>query len=128
MTDTPSGRELVEKTFVYMTTLTKECRKAVVTRFEQQHKGLSFDVVESILRKEIESWFTERDRNVRVHHEKSNMGRPGEIMITYSGSTRDARFKFHVDSLFTLTGAAPNSPSYLKSMNVYVDKRDFEKP
>jgi hypothetical protein len=128
MTDTPSGRELVEKAFVYMTTLTKECRKSVGTRFERQYKGLSFDVVESTLRKEIESWFTERDRNVMVHHEKSTVGRRGEIMMSYTGSSRDARFKFHVDSLFTLASAASNSPSYLKSMNVYVDKRDFTKP
>ena len=128
LTDTPSGRELVEKMFVYMTALSRECRKGVVTSFERLHKGLSFDLAEPTLRKEVESWFTERDRNLKILHEKSVTGRPGEIMMTYTGSSRDAHFKFHVDSIFTLSGAAPNSPSYLKSMNVYVDKRDFTKP
>jgi len=128
MTDTPSGRELVEKAFVYMTALAKECRKGLATSFEQHHKGLSFDQVEPTLRTEITSWFTERDRNLRVQHETSAMGRPGEIMMTYSGRSKDAHFKFHVDCVFTLAGSAPTSPSYLKSMNVYVDKRDFTKP
>ena len=128
MTDTPSGRELVEKAFAYLTALSKECRKGVATRFEQRHKGLSFNQVEPTLREEIESWFAERDRNLRIHHERSTTGRPGEIMMTYAGSSKDAYFKFHIDSVFSLAGSAQTSPSYLKSMNVYVDKRDFTKP
>ena len=128
MTDTPSGRELVEKAFVYMTALAKECRKGLATSFEQHHKGMSFDQVEPTLRTEITSWFTERDRNLRVQHEKSATGRPGEIMMTYSGRSKDAHFKFRVNSVFTLAGSTPTSPAYLKSMNVYVDKRDFTKP
>ena len=128
MTDTPTGRELVEKAFVYMTALAKECRKGVATSFEQHHKGLSFDQVEPTLRSEITSWFAGRDRNLRIQHEKSATGRPGEIMMTYAGISKDAHFKFHVDSVFTLAGSASASPSYLKSMNVYVDKRDFTKP
>lgn len=127
MTDTPSGRELIEKAFVYMTALSKECRKGLTASFEQHHKGLSFDRVEPILRMEITDWFKGRDRNVKIQHEKSVTGRPGEIMMTYTGSSKDAQFKFHVDSVFTLAGSAPVSPSYLKSMNVYVDKRDFTK-
>jgi len=128
MTDTPSGRELIEKTFVYMTTLVKECRKGVSAAFEQQHKGLSFDRVEPTLRMEVTTWFKERDRNMKIQHERSITGRPGEILMTYTGASKDARFKFHVDSVFTLAGSTPTSPSYLKSMNVYVDKRDFTKP
>ena len=127
MTDTPSGRELIEKTFVYMTALTKECRKGITSSFEQHHKGLSFDKVEPTLRMEVTDWFKERDRNVKIQHERSVTGRPGEVMMIYTGTNKDAHFKFHVDSVFTLAGSAPDSPSYLKSMNVYVDKRDFTK-
>jgi len=127
MTDTPSGRELIEKTFVYMTALAKECRKGVTASFEQRHKGVSFDQVEPNLRMEISAWFKDRDRNLKIQHEKSITGRPGEIMMTYVGTSKDAHFKFHVDTVFTLAGSAPASPSYLKSMNVYVDKRDFTK-
>ena len=128
MTDTPSGRELVEKAFVYMTALAKECRKGVAASFEQRHKGLSFDQVEPTLRMEVTAWFKERDRNLKIQHERSVPGRPGEIMMIYAGTSKDAHFKFHVDSVFTLAGSTPASLSYLKSMNVYVDKRHFTKP
>lgn len=125
MTDVLSSRELVEKTFVYMTTLTKEIRKALTTSFAQTHKGVPFDSIEATMRKEIESWFAERDRNITVKHERSNTGRPGEILMTYSGFTKDAHFKFHVDSLFSMAGSSGSAASYLKTLNVDVDKREF---
>lgn len=127
MTDTPSGRELVEKTFVYMTTLSKECRKGLTSKFGQEDRGLPFGSVESTLRKEVDAWFAGRDRNITVKHEKSDRGRPGEILLTYSGTTKDAHFKFRVDAQFTLAGAGDSAPAYLKSLNVNVDKRDFTK-
>jgi hypothetical protein len=127
VTDTPSGRELVEKTFVYMNTLSREGRKAVTSTFEQKYKGLNFDQVEPTLRREIEQWFVERDQNLKIHHEKTTLGRPGEILMSYVGSNKDAHFKFSVHGVFILTGSSLNSPSYLKSMNINVDKRDFTK-
>ena len=127
MTDTPSGRELVEKTFVYMTNLSKECRKGLTSKFEQEHKGMPFDSVEPTMRKEVEAWFAERDRNISVKHERSDQGRPGEVLLTYAGASKDAHFKFRVDARFTLAGSSPNSPAYLKTLNVNVDKRDFTK-
>lgn len=127
MTDAPSGRELVEKTFVYMTTLTKECRKALTAQFEQTHKGMPFDSIEPTMRNEIESWFTQRDKNIKITHEKSGVGKPGEILILYTGTAKDAHFKFQVDALFTLAGSGSSAPSYLKAVNVLIDKRDFTK-
>ena len=127
LTDAPSGRELVEKAFVYMTALTRECRKTLTAQFERAHKGMPFDSVEPAIRQEVESWFVKRDKNIVVKHEKSSTGRLGEILMTYSGTSKDAHFKFHVDGLFTLTGSSTKSPSYLKNLNVYVDKRDFTK-
>lgn len=127
MTDAPSGREIVEKTFVYMTTLSKECRKGLTNKFEQEDKGLPFGSVEPTLRKEVDAWFAGRDRNITVKHEKSDRGRSGEILLTYSGTTKDAHFKFRVDAQFTLAGAGETAPAYLKSLNVNVDKRDFTK-
>ena len=126
LTDTPTGREFVEKTFVYITTLSKECRKALTSSFEK-NKGMSFETVEPVMRKEIESWFAQRDKNILLKFEKSSRGRPGEIQIRYSGANKGAHFKFEVDAIFTLTGQTENSPSYLKSINVNIDKRDFMK-
>lgn len=127
MTDSPSGRELVEKTFVYMNTLGRECRKALTDKFGKEHKGLPFDSVEPTMRKEIESWFAGRDKNITIRHESSKSGRPGEISLAYTGENKGAHFKFQVDGQFTLAGTNPNAPSYVKSVNVYVDKRDFTK-
>lgn len=125
MTDTLSSRKLVEKTFVYLTALTKERRKALTAQFEHEHKGIPFESVETVMRQAIESWFAKRDKNMTISHDKSLSGRPGEIFVTFSGVTKDVHFKIHVDSLFTLAGSSNNAPSYLKSLNLYVDKRDF---
>jgi len=127
MTDVQTGRQIVEKTFVYMTTLSRECRKSLTTSFSQTHKGIPFETVEPILRQEVESWFPNRDRNITVKHEKSEKGRPGEISMTYAGATKDAHFKFHIDAQFTLAGSSEAAASYLKTINVNVDKRDFTK-
>ena len=125
LTDILSGPELVEKTFVYITNLSKECRKTLTAQFQQKHKGLLFESIEVTMRQEIEAWFAQRDKNIRIRHEKSSIGRPGEILVTYSGSTKDAHFKVHIDSVFTTVGPGENAPSYLKNINVQVDKREF---
>ena len=127
MTDAPSGRELVEKAYVYMSTLSRECRKGLTNKFEQEDRGLPFGSVEPTLRKEVEAWFAGRDRNISVRHESSSRGRPGEILLTYSGANKDAHFKFRIDAQFTVAGSGDNAPAYLKSLNVNVDKRDFTK-
>jgi len=125
MTDVKSGPELVDKAYTYMTNLSKECRKALNAKFGQAYKGISFDTIEPTIRKEIESWFAERDRNITIKHENSNVGRPGEILMTYAGANKEAHFKFHIDGVFTLAGAGSNAPSYVKNINITVDKRDF---
>ena len=125
MTDVKSGPELVEKAYVYLTGLSKECRKVLNTKFGQTYKGVPFDAVELTMRKEIESWFAGRDKNITIKHEESTTGRLGEILMTYAGANKEAHFKFHVDGLFTLAGASSNAPSYVKNINISVDKRDF---
>lgn len=110
-----------------MSTLSKECRKGLTNKFEQEDRGLPFGSVEPTLRKEVEAWFAGRDRNITVRHEGSSRGRPGEILLTYSGANKDAHFKFKIDAQFTLAGPGDNAPAYLKALNVNVDKRDFTK-
>lgn len=127
MTDILTGRELVGKAFVYLTTLTKECRKALTVKFEIEHKGIPFDSIETAMRQDIESWFARRDKNIVISHDKSLKGRPGEILMTYLGVTKGAHFKIHVESLFTLSGSSTNSPAYLKNLNIYIDKREVMK-
>lgn len=125
MTDIKSGPQLVEKTFVYMSNLSRECRKALADKFGQAYKGMPFESIEPTMRKEVESWFAERDRNITIKHEKSTAGIRGEILMTYSGAKQGAHFKFHVDALFTISGQPPNAPTYVKNINITVDKREF---
>jgi len=125
LTDVLSGDRLVEKTFSYLTSVTKECRKALTEQFERKHKGTPFGSVEKVMREETESWFARRDPNIKLSHEKSLNGRTGEILMTYSGSMKNAHFKIHVDGIFTLAGSSDEAPSYLKNLNVHVEKRDF---
>jgi hypothetical protein len=127
LTDKLTGPRLVEKAFVYMGGLVKDCRAAVTSRMMSEHRGLPFDSVEAVLKQEIESWFGARDKNMRLSLTKSVIGRPGEVLITYSGATKDAHFKVYVGGLFTLVESpGKTSPSsYLKSLSLSVDKRDF---
>lgn len=119
------GPELVEKTFFYMTGLAKEWRKALTNKFEREHKGIPFDSVEALVRKETEAWFYARDKNIKLSYLKGSVGKPGEILIDYSGETKDAHFKIQVNGQFTLAGSSSKAASYLKSLNLNVDKRTF---
>ena len=127
MTDKLTGSDLVEKTFVYIASLTRECRKALTMKFEREHRGMPFDSVEAVMRREVESWFNARDRKIKLSYAQSAAGNPGEIGVTFLGETKDAHFKINVDGLFTLVGSSGKPSSYLKSLNLSVDKRDFKK-
>ena len=125
MTDKLTISKLVEKTFIYITTLTKECRKALTTKFEREHKGIPLGSIEAAIRKEVESWFATRDRNIKLNFANTTIGKPGEVRVTYSGTTKDAHFKIHADSLFTIVESSDKV--YFKSLNLNVDKREFTK-
>jgi hypothetical protein len=127
LTDKLKVAKRIEKAFVYISGLTKECRKFLTTKFEREYKGLPFDSIEPILRKEVDSWFNIRDGNIEVHHDQSVIGQRGELFITYLGSTKEMYFKIHINSVFTVAGSSSKSPSYLKSLNLSVNKKDFDK-
>lgn len=118
---------LVEKAFFYITMLARECRKALAMKFEHEYKGIPFDSVDAVMRREVESWFAMRDRNVKLTHTQSTTGKAGEILVVYSGATKGAHFKIQINGLFTLVGSSGKAASYLKNLNINVDKRDFTK-
>ena len=125
MTDALSGNKLVEKAFVYMNSVTKECRKALTGQFELEHKGIPFGSVEGVMRQGIESWFAKRDPNIKLSHERSLSARLGEIRMTYAGSMKGAHFKVHFDGNFSTVGSSGEASSYLKTLNVHVEKTEF---
>jgi len=94
-------------------------------KFEREHKGIPRGSIESAVRKEVESWFATRDRNIKLDFTNTTIGKPGEVRVTYSGTNKDTYFKIHVDSLFTIV--EPSDKAYFKSLNLNVDKREFTK-
>src|SRR4030042_3354857 len=96
-------------------------------KFEREHKGIPFNSVETVLKKEVESWFMTRDKNISIDFSKSMIGKSGEILLIYSGATKDVHFKVQVDGRFTLGDTASDAPAYIKNLNIKVDKRDITK-
>lgn len=110
-----------------MTGLTKECRKALTGKFEREYRGIPFNAVEAAIKKETEAWLTMRDHNIKLNYSNTVLGKSGEILVIYAGATKDAHFKININGIFTLVSSSDQSLSYLKSLNVNVDKRDFTK-
>jgi len=127
LTDKLTGSEQVEKAFIYISNLTRECRKVLTLKFEREYKGTPFDSIEALVKKETESWFTMRDKNIKLSYVNTMIEKHGELRITYLGSTKDAHFKIHINCLFTVVNTAGNTASYLKNLNLTIDKREFTK-
>jgi hypothetical protein len=125
MTDVMTGKEIVQKAFAYVDTISKESRKALTTEFNQKYKGTKFSMTSGILRQSMLDWFTRRDKNVRLSHEETNDSKLGEVRMTFQGETKRVRFKVHLNAAFSMNGDTTESPCYLKTLNVFVDPREF---
>lgn len=125
MTDALNKKEDVQRILDYVEAVAKESRKALTVEFNQQHKGLAFSRVAQILQSSLIQWFSKRDKNLKLTYELSNSAKPGEVRTVFVGETKRVRFKLHADALFTLSGTGPESPSYLRELNVSVDRRAF---
>ena len=123
MTDKLSSSERVEKAFIFISGLSRECRKGLTAKIERDYRGIAPDTIGVVVRKETEAWFAARDRNIRLSFNDVATVRPGEVRITYLGSTKDAHFKIHVDGQFTIVESS--GKAYLKSINFNVDKKKF---
>ena len=125
LTDPSSGKEAVQKTFVYVDSVGKECRKALTVDFNQSHKGARFDTVSPILRQSVLDWFARRDKNLKLVHESTDDAKLGEVRMLFQGEAKRVRFKIRFDASFTITGQSRDSQCFLKTVNVSVDPRDF---
>jgi hypothetical protein len=125
MTDAPNRKQDVERILDYAEAVAKESRRALTIEFNQQHKGIAFSKVAQVLQDSLLAWFNKRDKNLKVTYEQVTSAKPGEIRAVFVGESKKVRFKLHADAVFTLAGGATDSPSYLKELNVTVDKRAF---
>ena len=125
MTDALTGKEDTLRILDYVEQVAKESRKALTIEFNQRHKGIPFETVPRVLQSSLLDWFTRRDKNLKLTFEGTSSARLGEVRSVFVGETKRVRFKLHADALFTVVSGAPESPSYLKELNVTVDRRAF---
>lgn len=93
--------------------------------FNQKHKGIALNSAPDILRQSVLAWFPKRDPMLKIAHEKTTQGRPGEVRIDFRGETKAVRFKVHLHAVFAVNGQSPDSPAFLKDVNLSVDPREF---
>jgi lysine/ornithine N-monooxygenase len=125
MTDAPTGKEDVQRILDYAENVAKESRKALTQEFNQKHKGIAFETVPKVLQDSLLAWFKRRDSNLKMTFERTDSAKVGEVRSVFVGESKKVRFKLHADAVFTVAGQAPQSPSYLKELNVTVDRRAF---
>jgi len=125
MTDQLTGREDTQRILDYVESVAKESRKALTLEFNQKHKGIPFNVTAKLLSESLLAWFGWRDKNLKLKAESADSSRLGEVRTSFIGESKKARFRLHADAVFTLAGATAESQSYLKELNVTVDKRAF---
>jgi hypothetical protein len=125
MTDALTGKQDAARILDYIEQVAKESRKALTVEFNQKHKGIPFETVPKVLQNSLVAWFTRRDNNLRLTFETTNSAKVGEVRSVFSGETKKVRFKLHADAMFSVAGENPQSPSYLKELNVTVDRRAF---
>ncbi len=125
MTDAPNKKEDVQRILDYAEAVAKESRKALTVEFSQQHKGIPFSKASQVLQESLLAWFGRRDKSLKITYEQTNSTKPGEIRAVFIGETKKVRFKLHANATFTLAGGTAESSSYLKELNVTVDRRAF---
>ncbi len=125
MTDQLTGREDTQRILDYVESVAKESRKALTLEFNQKHKGIPFNATPKLLSDSLLAWFLRRDKNLKLKAEAADSSRLGEVRTSFIGESKKARFRLHADAVFTLAGATAESQSYLKELNVTVDKRAF---
>jgi hypothetical protein len=125
MTDMLKGSQVLQKTYTYIENVTKESRKALMEDFSQKHKGIAIKSAPDTLRQSVLDWFPRRDPMLKLTHEKTNPGKPGEVRIDFRGETKAVKFKVHLYAVFAVNGQSPESPAFLKEVNLSVDPREF---
>jgi len=121
MTDQLTGKQDAQRILAYAESIAKESRKALTIEFSQKHKGIPFNSIPKTLQESLVAWFTRRDKNVKVSPLSVNT-RPGEVRAIFSGEAKNVRFEIHATGIFKTSGETPDSPSYLKELNVTIGK------
>ena len=124
MTDAPTAKALVEKTYVYVDKLTKECRKDIMGDLSKL-RPVNVNELARAVSNAMLDWFERRDRYIHIMFDPRmvrDTPEPG-IMMTFSGENKGTTFKFTSHITYYMAG----NVCYTKNININVDKRDFNK-
>lgn len=124
MTDILSAKELVEKAYLYVDRLTKECRKDVMDDLSKARPANANELARTVSNAILE-WFNRRDRYIRIMFDPRTVkdtSEPG-ILMPFTGESKDAAFKFSSHITYYIAG----NVCYVKNLGIDVDKRDFKR-
>jgi len=121
MTDVLSGKADVQRILSYAESIAKESRKALTVEFNQLHKGIPFNDAPKTLQQSLLAWFARRDKNVKVSPGPIS-SKSGEVRATFTGEAKSVRFEIHADAMFRTAGESPDSPCYLRELNVTIGR------
>jgi hypothetical protein len=122
VTDKLAGKDDVQRLLGYVESVAKESRKALTLEFNEKHKGIPFNSTPRVLQDSLLAWFSRRDKNLKLTAENVNSAKLGEVRAVFGGETKNVRFKVRADATFSLGGGSPDSPCYLKELNVSIDR------
>src|SRR5690349_13438782 len=122
MTDKLAGKDDAQRLLGYVESVAKESRKALTLEFNEKHKGIPFNTTSQVLRDSLIAWFGRRDKNLKIKAESASSAKLGEVRTVFSGETKNVRFRVHADATFSLASGLADSPSYLKELNVSIER------
>ena len=122
MTDKLAGKDDTQRLLGYVESVAKESRKALTLEFSEKHKGIPFNTAGNVLRDSLVSWFSRRDKNLKIKPESTNSAKLGEVRAVFAGETKNVHFRIRADATFSVVGGLADSPSYLKELNVSIDR------
>lgn len=132
MTDTLTGKELVQKSYEYVDRIAKECGKALLDDYSKTHKKFQLGTLASEMAVNLVRWFEKRDRNVNLVFDQNSTVKtqPTQLRMKFKGSTKDSYFILDVSvGVFVVpgTGVEDGSTCFVKALTISADKNNFTK-
>lgn len=132
MTDPLSAKELVERSYLYVDRVLKECKKNHIPAILAQKEQLDENKLGDYLGTSLEEWFGKRDRllNIRWQRQPIKVGPKNDIHLVFSGKSKDAKFTLSCDAeVFPVTDKLTGKRKfYIKSANLSTERSRFERP
>lgn len=132
MTDTLTGKELVQKSYEYVDRITKECAKVLLDDYNKAHKKFQLGTLALETSANVVQWFEKRDRNVKVSFDQNSTVKtqPTQLRMKFKGSTKDADFTLDGSvGVFVVPGTLVDDGTtcFVKNLTLSADKNSFTK-